>query len=41
MMTNPGGYCLRINELIGDESASWKTYIMLADIESIFRSLKS
>lgn len=41
MMTNPGVYCLRTNELTWDESALWKTYIMLTDLESVFRSLKS
>jgi len=41
MMTNPGVYCLRSNELSWDEKTLWKTYTMLTDLESVFRSLKS
>jgi len=41
MMTNPGVYCLRSNELSWDEKTLWQTYIMLTDLESVFRSLKS
>lgn len=41
MMTNPGVYCLRTNELTWDETTLWQTYIMLTDLESVFRSLKS
>lgn len=41
MMTNPGVYCLRTNELSWDEKTLWQTYIMLTDLESVFRSLKS
>lgn len=41
MMTNPGVYCLRTNELTWNETTLWQTYIMLTDLESVFRSLKS
>jgi len=41
MMTNPGVYCLRTNELSWDETTLWQTYTMLTDLESVFRSLKS
>jgi len=41
MMTNPGVYCLRTNELTWDETTLWQTYTMLTDLESVFRSLKS
>jgi len=41
MMTHPGVYCLRTNELNWDEATLWKTYTMLTDLEAVFRSLKS
>jgi hypothetical protein len=41
MMTNPVVYCLRTNELTWDKTILWQTYIMLTDLESVFRSLKS
>ena len=41
MATHPGVYCLRSNELGWDEERLWRTYSMLTDLESVFRSLKS
>jgi hypothetical protein len=41
MATHPGVYCLRSNELTWDEEKLWRTYTMLTDLESVFRSLKS
>ena len=41
MFTHPGVYCLRTNELNWDEATLWRTYTMLADLEAVFRSLKS
>lgn len=41
MATHPGVYCLRSNELTWDEETLWRTYTMLTDLESVFRSLKS
>ena len=41
MATHPGVYCLRSNELAWDAAKLWRTYIMLTDLESVFRSLKS
>lgn len=41
MLTHPGVYCLRTNELNWDEATLWKTYTMLTDLEAVFRSLKS
>lgn len=40
MATHPGVYCLRSNELTWDEDRLWRTYTMLTDLESVFRSLK-
>jgi transposase len=40
-LTDPGIYCLRSNILACDEEIFWRTYIMLTDLESVFRSLKS
>jgi len=37
----PGVYCLRTNQDTWDESTLWRTYTMLADLEAVFRSLKS
>ncbi len=39
--THPGVYCLRTNLDDWDETALWKTYTMLTDLEAVFRSLKS
>jgi len=39
--THPGVYCLRSNEIEWDEERMWQTYIMLTDLEAVFRSLKS
>jgi len=41
MDTHPGVYCLRSNETSWDEEKMWRTYIMLTDLEAVFRSLKS
>ncbi len=41
MATHPGVYCLRSNETSWDEERLWRTYTMLTDLESVFRSLKS
>ena len=40
-MTHPGVYSLRSNETDWDEERMWRTYIMLTDLEAVFRSLKS
>ncbi len=40
LATHPGVYCLRSNETEWDEDRLWRTYIMLTDLESVFRSLK-
>jgi transposase len=39
--THPGVYCLRSNETRWDDEKLWRTYTMLTDLESVFRSLKS
>jgi len=41
LLTHPGVYCLRTNELQLDEATLWRTYTMLTDLEAVFRSLKS
>ncbi len=41
IQTHPGIYCLRSNETTWDEEKMWRTYIMLTDLEAVFRSLKS
>ena len=41
MLHKPGVYSLRSNCLDWDAEAMWKTYAMLTDVESVFRSLKS
>lgn len=41
MLTDPGVYCLRSNETGWDEERLWRTYMMLTDLEAVFRSLKS
>lgn len=40
-VAEPGVYCLRSNETGWDSEALWRTYIMLTDLEAVFRSLKS
>ncbi len=40
MLTDPGVYCLRSNELSWDAGQLWRTYMMLTDLEAVFRSLK-
>jgi len=39
--TLPGVYCLRTNQTEWDERTLWQTYVMLTDLEAVFRSLKS
>lgn len=39
--THPGVYCLRSSETDWNEEKLWRTYTMLTDLESVFRSLKS
>ena len=41
LLHKPGVYSLRSNCLDWDAEAMWKTYAMLTDVESVFRSLKS
>lgn len=41
MASHPGVYCMRTNELTWDEAKLWRTYTMLTDLESVFRSLKT
>ncbi len=41
MVTDPGVYALRSNMPDWDEEKLWRTYIMLTDLEAVFRSLKS
>jgi transposase len=41
MATHPGVYCLRSSEVDWDEAKLWRTYTMLTDLESVFRSMKS
>ena len=41
MLTDPGVYCLRSNELTWDAPTLWRTYMTLTDLEAVFRSLKS
>jgi len=40
-LTHPGVYCLRSNVTDWDEEKMWRTYMMLTDLEAVFRSLKS
>ena len=40
-LTHPGVCCLRSNETRWDSERLWRTYIMLTDLEAVFRSLKS
>jgi len=39
--THPGVYCIRTNALWLEAEDLWKSYIMLTDLEAVFRSLKS
>jgi transposase len=41
MLTHPGVYCLRSNEIAWDAQTLWRTYTMLTDLEAVFRGLKS
>ena len=41
MLTHPGVYCLRSNELDMTAERMWRTYVTLTDLEAVFRSLKS
>ena len=41
MLTHPGVYCLRSNEVTWDAPTLWRTYTLLTDLEAVFRSLKS
>lgn len=41
LVTHPGVYCLRSNEVTWDAATLWQTYTMLTDLEAVFRSLKS
>jgi transposase len=41
MLTDPGVYCLRSHETTWDAPTLWRTYMMLTDLEAVFRSLKS
>jgi transposase len=41
LQTHPGVYCLRTNELTWDGEQLWRTYMMLTDLEAVFRSFKS
>ena len=38
---HPGVYCLRTTLLDQDSATLWRTYIMLTELESVFRSLKT
>jgi len=40
-LTQPGVYCLRSNETRWDSEQLWRAYIMLTDLEAVFRSFKS
>ena len=37
----PGVYCLRTTLVDQDNATLWRTYIMLTELESVFRSLKT
>ncbi len=41
LMSDPGVYCLRSNETAWTPEQLWRTYVMLTDLEAVFRSLKS
>ena len=38
---HPGGYCLRTTLVEQDNATLWRTYTMLTNLESVFRSLKT
>jgi hypothetical protein len=38
---HPGVYCLRTSLVDLDDATLWRTYVMLTDLESVFRSLKT
>ena len=38
---HPGVYCLRSTLIDQDDATLWRTYIMLTELESVFRSLKT
>jgi hypothetical protein len=40
-LTHPGVYYLRSNQTDWDSERLWRTYIMLTDLEAVFRSFKS
>ena len=40
-LTHPGVYCLRSNVFGFTDEALWKIYVMLTDLEAVFRSLKT
>ena len=40
-LTHPGVYCLRSNQTDWSAETMWRTYLMLTDLEAVFRSLKS
>lgn len=40
-LTHPGVYCLRSSETDWAPERLWQTYVMLTDLEAVFRSLKS
>lgn len=40
-LSDPGVYCLRSNETSWSAEQLWRTYVMLTDLEGVFRSLKS
>ncbi len=41
IMTDPGMYCQRSNEMEWTDEELWRTYVMLTDLQSVFRSLNS
>jgi hypothetical protein len=41
LVTHPGVYCLRTNALTWASEQLWRTYVMLTDLEAVFRSLNS
>ena len=40
-LSHPGVYCLRSNQTDWDSERLWRTYIMLTNLEAVFRSFKS
>lgn len=40
MLTDPGVYSLRCNELSWDAERLWRTYMMLTDFEAVLRNRK-